>query len=189
MSQLNFSICWNPKEVSRLRVRVDLSARVRASRPRAKSFLLPRTISVQQKVWPKLKVDLPTSKSIWKVVLPISNSLIEDPSQMYPLALVLVNSRCSQINTKNSLYKSSRLCKDLVFLSLTLSCLCSLGLLVGEEYFRELVSVELFKRTHFSSQRRVQDSRGPSLSMVLGVYEIHTWSLQTQGTLTYLRDE
>ena len=64
MSQLVFSICWNPKEVgSNASEGMDLPERLRAEmQAKNKSFLLPCFyIGLQQKVWPKLKVGLSAS--------------------------------------------------------------------------------------------------------------------------------
>lgn len=60
---------WNPEEVeSMTSKRMDLAARVRASRPRESLEY--------QKMLPRLKVDLPTSENLnyrWVFPLPIFN--------------------------------------------------------------------------------------------------------------------
>jgi hypothetical protein len=63
MSTLVSSICQNPEEVSfNASKGTGLPVRLRARRQREQaSFINILYIGCQQKVWPRLKVDLPTS--------------------------------------------------------------------------------------------------------------------------------
>jgi hypothetical protein len=75
MSQLVFSIYKNPKEVSSdASEGMDLPAKIRASRQKANaSFFHALYLGCQQKMWPRLKMDLPASKkSRLEVYLPTS---------------------------------------------------------------------------------------------------------------------
>lgn len=63
MSQLIFSVCWDPEEVdSDASEGMDLvvRARVETSRQREQASFCVLYIGCGQKVWPRLKVDLPT---------------------------------------------------------------------------------------------------------------------------------
>jgi hypothetical protein len=66
MSQLVFGIHWNSEEAgSNASEGMDLLMRARAARQRAKaSFFHVLQIGCQQNMWPRLMVDLPTSKGL-----------------------------------------------------------------------------------------------------------------------------
>jgi hypothetical protein len=66
MSQLVFSILWNPKEVvPSASEGMDLLVRTRASRQRAEAcFFHDLSIGFQQRVWFRLKVSLSTLKAL-----------------------------------------------------------------------------------------------------------------------------
>jgi hypothetical protein len=72
MSQLVFSICWNPKVASNAIGGMDLPAG-----NELESFLLPCPFFVQQKVWPRLKVVSSHYKSGLEVDLSTSGSGLE----------------------------------------------------------------------------------------------------------------
>ena len=64
MSQLVFSMCCDPKELgSNASEEMDLAVRERAKRQRTNASIFHVLyVGCLHKVWPRFKVDLPTSK-------------------------------------------------------------------------------------------------------------------------------
>lgn len=103
MSQLVFSRCWNPEYVSsNAKLRNGLASKSEVSRQRKKKY--HSSVFCLRKVWTRLKnVPSHLKRSRVKAILPTLNVFIKKiPSQMYPSSWIVVNSRCSQADAKNS---------------------------------------------------------------------------------------
>jgi hypothetical protein len=92
MSQVIFGIYHNTEEVgSNMSEGINVPGRVKASRQSVRaSFFHVLYIGGHQKMWPRFKVNLPTSND------PVKKSLL----QVYTESWVLVNSRCSQVDNQ-----------------------------------------------------------------------------------------
>jgi hypothetical protein len=101
MSQLVFSLHWDPTVGSNASEGVNLQARVRAIKQIGKAaFFHLLYTGFCHKLLLRFKVDLPTQK-VWIKGLPTSNNLIKkNHSQVYLATWVLVKSRCSQVDNK-----------------------------------------------------------------------------------------
>jgi hypothetical protein len=67
-----------------------------------KEQMLPSSASCQQRVWHRYKVDLSTQRIwIWSGSSHFKDIIKENPSQVYPDTLGLVNSRWSQFDNQD----------------------------------------------------------------------------------------